>query len=116
MLRLATDHNFNGHIIRRLQRELPQLDIVRVTDIGLAKAPDQEILEWAAIEDRILLTHDLRTMPKFAYARIANNQRMRGVFAIRENAPHNKVLEDLLLILECSQDNDWENQILYLPL
>jgi predicted nuclease of predicted toxin-antitoxin system len=116
MLRLASDHNFYEPIISRLQKQLPDLDIVRIREVGLADRPDDEVLEWAASEGRIVLTHDLKTFPDFAYERIAKGQSMPGVFAIPDDAPHNKVFEDLLLILECSQNNDWENQILYLPL
>jgi len=34
-VRLLTDENFNGAILRGLVRRLPELDIVRVQDVGL---------------------------------------------------------------------------------
>lgn len=39
-LRLAADENFNGAIVRGLQRRLPDLDIVRVQDVGLSSVED----------------------------------------------------------------------------
>jgi hypothetical protein len=38
MLRLAADENFNADIIRGLRRRLPELDVVRVQDVGLSGA------------------------------------------------------------------------------
>ena len=35
MLKLVSDENFGGDILRRLYRRRPDLDMVRVQDIGL---------------------------------------------------------------------------------
>ncbi len=73
-MRLLTDENFNGSILRGLIRRLPTLDIVRIQDVGLLHADDHEILEWAANEGRILLTHDIATITAYAYDRIKNGK------------------------------------------
>lgn len=62
MLRFAADENFNNDIVRGLLRRKPNLDIVRVQDVGLAGADDPTILEWAAREGRILITQDVSTI------------------------------------------------------
>lgn len=61
MLALAADENFNNDIVRGLRRRMPELDIVRIQDAGLSGADDPTVLEWAAREGRILLTHDVST-------------------------------------------------------
>ncbi|MBU2609951.1 MAG: DUF5615 family PIN-like protein, partial [Chloroflexi bacterium] len=48
MLRLAADENFNNDIVRGLLRRKPDLDIVRIQDVGLSAADDPTMLEWAA--------------------------------------------------------------------
>lgn len=58
-MRLLTDENFNGSILRGLIRRLPELDLIRVQDVGLMNTDDRQILEWAASDGRILLTHDV---------------------------------------------------------
>ena len=40
MLRLLADENFNGDIVRALLLQQPDLDIVRVQDVGLAGVSD----------------------------------------------------------------------------
>lgn len=62
MLRLAADENFNNDIVRGLWRRKSELDIVRIQDVGLSGADDPTVLEWAARERRVLLTHDVTTM------------------------------------------------------
>ena len=70
MLRLLADENFNGRIIRGLSRRQPEMDVVRVQDVGLSGADDRLVLAWAANEGRVLLTHDQKTVPAYAYERV----------------------------------------------
>ncbi len=57
------DENFNGDIFRGLLLRHPNLDLLRVQDVGLREVDDPAILAWAADNGRILLTHDRATMP-----------------------------------------------------
>ncbi len=76
MLRFAADENFNNNIVRGLLRRKPDLDIVRIQDVGLSGADDPTVLEWAAQEGRVLLTHDVATITRYAYERIEAGQSM----------------------------------------
>jgi predicted nuclease of predicted toxin-antitoxin system len=82
VLRLVSDENFDGNIVRGLLARFPGLDLVRVQDAGLQRAPDPDILEWAASQGRILLTHDWKTVPGFAYDRVAGGEPMPGVLVV----------------------------------
>lgn len=116
MLRLATDENFNGDIVRGLLRRAPHLDLVRIQDVGLSGADDATVLEWAAQEGRVLLTHDVTTLTHYAYERVRAGKPMPGVFEISRHVPIGRAIEDLLLLAECSLENEWEGQVRYLPL
>jgi predicted nuclease of predicted toxin-antitoxin system len=83
--------------------------------VGLSGADDPRILEWAAGEDRILLTHDITTMKDFAYARVAAGQPMPGVIVVRKSAAVGQVIEDLLLAVEATTAEEWQAQVRYLP-
>jgi len=82
VLALLTDENFNGDIVRGLRRRRPLIDLVRVQDVGLSGAQDPPILEWAAHAGRIVLTHDLKTVPRYAYERVRAGLPMPGVCAV----------------------------------
>ena len=62
MLKLATDENFNNQTLRGLRRALPGVDIVRIQD-EIPGAPDPEVLAWCASQSRLLLSHDVNTLP-----------------------------------------------------
>lgn len=116
MLRFAADENFNNNVVRGLLRRLPNLDIVRIQDIGLSGADDPTVLEWAAREKRILLTHDVATITRYAYERVKAGQRMPGVFEVGTSASIGQVIEDIILLSELSFEDEWEGKISYLPL
>src|SRR5215211_5707626 len=102
MLLLVSDENFNNDIVRGLLRRKPDLDIVRVQDVGLRGEEDPVILEWAAQEGRVLLTHDAATMTYFAYERVRVGKPMPGVIEVADDLPIGKVVEDILLLAEYS--------------
>lgn len=116
MLRLATDENFNNDILDGLLARNPTLNIVRIQDVGLSGADDPVILDWAAREGRILLTHDVKTMPPYAYQRVAAGQPMPGVVEVGSTFSIGRAIEDLLILADCSRDGEWEGRVLFLPL
>jgi predicted nuclease of predicted toxin-antitoxin system len=116
MLKLLADQNFNEDILRGLLLRNPELDIVRVRDVGLSEVDDPTILEWASQKNRILLTHDVNTVPKFAYERLAAGQPMSGVIEVSFAVSVGQVIEDILLIVECSSEDEWKGRVEYLPL
>jgi Domain of unknown function (DUF5615) len=115
MLKFLADENFDNTIVRGLFRRNPALDIVRVQDVGLSGKDDPTVLEWSAQEERILLTHDVATITRYAYDRVRQGQTMSGVIEISTDAPIGRVIEDLLVLVECSQEGELEGQIQYLP-
>ncbi|HWJ36415.1 MAG TPA: DUF5615 family PIN-like protein [Steroidobacteraceae bacterium] len=117
MIRLLADENFDYDIVRGMLRRRPELDLIRVQSVGLSETPDPEILAWAAEAHRVLLTHDVNTMTRFAFERIQGGEPMAGVFvAHQEGAALSTIINDLLLLDECSDTSEWSGQILYLPL
>ena len=116
MLSFALDENFNMHIVSGVLRRLPDVEILRVQDAGLRGANDPTVLEWAASEGRVLLTHDANTLTAFAYERIARGLPMPGVFEVSLKVPVSLAIEEILLLAECSVQGEWEGQVNYLPL
>jgi hypothetical protein len=117
MFRFLADQNFDNRIVRGLlRRARGLLDMVRTQDVGLSAAEDQHVLAWAADADRLLLTHDVSTMADYAFERVAAGQRMPGVFEVQRSMPIGQAIEELLLVIECSVQSEWEGRMIYLPL
>lgn len=116
MLRLVADENFNGDIVRGLLLREPDLDLVRVQIIGLAGAEDPDILAWAAENNRIILTHDRATMPDCAYQPVAAGEAMPGVFIVNDRFSVAQAIQEILLLVACSEQAEWSGRAVYLPL
>ncbi|NEQ04769.1 MAG: hypothetical protein F6K37_01835 [Moorea sp. SIO4E2] len=116
MLSLLSDENFNGDIVRGLFLRQPNLDLLRIQDVGLREVDDPAILAWAAINGRILITHDRATMPDFAYNRLVSGESMAGIFVVNDRMPIRQAIDELLLLIDCSEQAEWKGIVLYLPL
>lgn len=116
MPRFLADENFNHDIVRGVLRRKPDLDIVRVQDVGLSAANDPTLLAWAAQQGRVILTHDVTTMTRYAYERVEAGQPMPGLFEVSRAGPIGTAIEDIMLLAEYSLEGEWEGQIRYLPL
>jgi predicted nuclease of predicted toxin-antitoxin system len=116
MLRLLADENFNGRILRALRRQIPDLEVVRAQDGPLSGADDPTLLQFAADENRILLTHDIETLVGYAWERVRSGQTMPGVIVALTDRPLGQVIEDLELLLLASHPEELEGQIRFLPL
>ena len=55
-------------------RRLPDLDIVRVQDVGRSGTDDPGVLAWAADTGRIIITHDVTTPSRHAWERVSAGQ------------------------------------------
>ena len=116
MTKFLADENFNNQIVRGILRQSNNVDIVRVQDVDLSGVDDPTILEWAAQQKRVTLTHDVATMVTFAYQRIEAGLSMPGLFEVSRRVSVGLAIEEIILIAECSMEGEWEGQVRFLPL
>jgi Domain of unknown function (DUF5615) len=116
LLRFLIDENFDQRILRGLRLRLRQLDYVVVQQIGMGGLDDRALLEWAANEGRVLITHDVNTITRHAIERVKQERQMPGVIIVPDQLEIGRVIEDLEIISECAAEADLRNQIQYLPL
>ena len=116
MLRFLADENFNGQVVRGLLRRDRSFRIVRTQDLGLTGLSDSALLEYAASQGLILVTHDVQTLVAEAYKRTIAGQAMPGVIEAKRTLSVSDVIEDLLLIGHCGSEADLRDQVIYLPL
>jgi hypothetical protein len=114
-LRFAADENLNERLLLALARRFPGLDVVRIRETRVVGGSDEEVLAWAAAEDRVLLTHDARTMPPRAWNRVAAGRAMPGLVVIPWNAPSGRVVEELSLLVAAGLPADLCDTVLFLP-
>ncbi len=116
MLKYLADENFHNHVIRALRRQFPDIDLARAVEVGLESADDPSVLDWAARNERVLLTHDVRTIRRFAQERIAKGMHMTGVIFVPQPFSRAQIIEELALLAECYAPEDIALSWLHLPL
>jgi hypothetical protein len=116
MMRFATDENFNGKILSKLRKRMPGIDIIRVQDTNMYRSPDPDVLAWAAQDGRILLTHDVQTMPGFVYERVRAGNFVAGVIVVHRSTPISLAIDELEVMIGASSPADFENQVKFIPI
>ena len=115
MLRLVSDADVHGDVVRGLRRHAPSLDLLRAQEVGLRIADDPSILAWAAGEDRVLLTQDRNTMVGYAYERVTGGQPMPGVIVLSDRQAIGDAIQDILLLAECYAAEEIKDRVVFLP-
>jgi Domain of unknown function (DUF5615) len=116
MIRFLSDENLNGNLVSGLHLRNPGIDVVRVQDVGLLGSSDEKVLDWAAENGRIILTHDRRTLPDHANRRIVAGESMLGLFVIDDRMRLGQAIDEILLLDSCTEPTEWRERILFLPL
>ena len=115
-VRYLFDEDFNDRVVRGFRRQRPAVDAVRVYDVGLTEAEDTHVIEWAARHRRVVVSHDRRTMSRFARERIAARLPIARLILVHQDRPIGAAIEDLVLISGLVAAEELRDMILFLPL
>jgi hypothetical protein len=114
-VRFQADADFNQNIVRAVRRRAPEIDFQTAHEAGLHGLDAQVVLAQAAREGRLLVSHDRRTMPSH-FANFMATRTSAGVILISQNLPIMQAVEDLILIWEASEAEEWVNRLDSIPL
>jgi hypothetical protein len=114
-IRFLADADLDYAIVQGIRRREPAIDFKSANDAGLEGLPDDGVLEVAAVEQRLLVSHDKRTMPVHFAARIKSGRRSPGVLLALPRATVGDIVDSLLIIWSSSREEEWTDQIHYLP-
>lgn len=99
MLALLIDENFDQRILRGLRLPVPQLDYLIVQDIGLGGVDDPALLDWAASNGRVIVTHDVNTMTRFSTERLKQSLPMPGIIIVPDDLEIGRAIDDLEFVM-----------------
>lgn len=114
-LRYQADADLNQAIVTGVLRREPTVDFQTAFAASLQGVKDSEVLAIAAQQNRILVSHDRRTMP-LEFADFISSHQSSGVIIVSRKLPVEVVIEELLLIWAASSPEEWMNRIAKLPL
>lgn len=113
-IRFQADADLRVPIVKGLKRREPTIDFATAHDAGLAGLNDQAVLALAASNGRVLVSHDVTTMPE-AFSRFIQSHASPGVILISQELSYREAIEGLLRVWSDTESEDWENVLSFLP-
>lgn len=106
--RFLADEDLRHPIVLATRRLEPAIEFSTVRDQGWSGFLDPQVLESAAANGWIVVTHDANTMTAEARRRLATGQLMTGLLVAHQWRPTQEVAESLLLLIwSASQAEEW---------
>jgi hypothetical protein len=113
-VRFQADADLRAPIVKGLRRREPSVDFSTADESRLAGLEDWEVLDLAASSGRVLVSHDVSTMPE-TFSRFIQEQTSPGVILISQELSYREAIEGLLRVWSSSEAKDWENVVSFLP-
>jgi hypothetical protein len=115
-IRFQADNDLKRIIVDATLRREPSIDFQTAQAAGLDGLADELVLGRAAEQDRILVSHDKRTMPLQLAEFIRRGGTSPGVLlVIPQHAPVRKVADTLILIWTDNRPEEWVNLVAKIP-
>ena len=108
------DNDLRKAIVRGAVRREPRMNFRSAQAARLDRVPDPEVLAFAPVEGRILVSHDFQTMPRH-FRQFTQGRRSPGVLLVRQDLPVGDAIENLLPIWEASEADEWVNRLCLVP-
>ena len=113
-IRFQADADLRVPIIKGVRRREPSIDFITAHEAGLAGLRDPKVLAVAASSGRVLVSHDVSTMPE-EFSRFIQEQTSPGVILISQELSYREAIEGLLRVWANTEAEDWENVLSFLP-
>ena len=115
MLKLLADEDFTRIIFEGVRARSPQVDFVRVQDVEIAGWLDEPILQWAAADNRVVVSHDVNTMRAAAHDAIAAGLPMAGMVLVHQSVAFRTAIEQLQWLAENASETELHRDVIFIP-
>jgi hypothetical protein len=117
-LNYLLDENVDPSYKTQLLHQEPSLVVWIVGDPGTPPKStlDPEILLWCETYNFLLVTNNRSYMPVHLADHIAQNRHVPGILILNPNLSMGEMIDELILIAQASFDDEYQDQILHLPL
>jgi hypothetical protein len=114
-IRFQADNDLKFAIVKAVRRREPTIDFASASEAELEGVSDPEVLERAAREGRVLVSHDRRTMLKHFRNRLAAGKPSPGLLIVSQGAPIGLVVEAVILLWAVADPTELRDQAYHLP-
>jgi hypothetical protein len=114
-IRFLADANRNQKIVTGLLLRMPEIDFGRHQNLIAVGMGDPEVLKLGATLGRLIVTHDVRTMPDH-FLEFVREDHSPGLILVPKRMPIGVAIEELEIIWQASDAEEWLDQVRRLPL
>ncbi len=114
-IRFQADNDLKFSIVTAVRRREPAIDFASARDSALDSVGDAELLERAEQDNRVVVSHDRRTLLECFRARLAAGKPSPGLLIASQGAPTGLIADSLVLLWSAADPEDLRNQAHYLP-
>lgn len=114
-IRFQADNDLKFGIVKAVRLREPTVDFASAQEAELDQVPDSILLDRAAAEGRVLVSHDRRTMINYFRDHLEAGKDSPGLLIVSQGSAIGDVVEALLCIWAVSDPAEIQNQTFYLP-
>lgn len=117
-MRYLLDEHIDPRYRTELLRTAPELEAWIIGDPGAPARGtlDPDILIWCEEHHFVLVTNNRKSMPRHLVDHLALGRHIPGILVINPALPIGDLLDELVLIAGASDENEYRDLMLYLPL
>ncbi len=109
-MKLLTDEHFPVEIAQAVRREMPNADLQSIHETNLAGLLDPPLLAALDLQQRVLLTRDVNSIPDFVKERLREGKTHGGVIYVSNRFRQNDsraLIRALITFLKAHGGEDW---------
>ncbi|NJM73738.1 MAG: DUF5615 family PIN-like protein [Scytonema sp. RU_4_4] len=116
-VRFLLDENLPPRLKVAVLRLNPGIDILRVgePDAPQLGTPDPDVLLYLERSQRLLVTDNRASMPAHMEAHWAAGGKIWGLFWVRPRIPLGQLAQELLLVWETTEAEEWIDRLEWIP-
>lgn len=113
-IRFQADADLRFPIVKGVKRRESMIDFRTANEAGLEGIADPVVLKIAADDGRLLVSHDVSTMPE-NFSRFIETQTSPGAVLIPQELPYHEAIERLIRLWATTEAETWQNVLFFLP-
>lgn len=116
-VRFLLDENLSPRLKIALLRLNPTIDVLRVgdPDTPLLGTLDPDVLRYLELSQRLLVTDNRTSMPEHLEAHWALGGNIWGLLWVRPRTPIGQLAQELLLVWEATEAEEWIDKLDWIP-
>ncbi|MBZ5620396.1 MAG: DUF5615 family PIN-like protein [Acidobacteriia bacterium] len=113
--RFLADADLRAGIVRGIRLRNAEIDFQVPQEVLPGRTPDSRVLAFAAEQGRVIVSHDVNTMPRHFWE-FSRERTSPGLILIPQRLPTGAAIDELQLVWECNEEHEFVDQVWYLPL